>query len=435
MYSKSQLKAIEHIKARAEANAGRVEFTTQEGISFISTITEFTEFFDAREKDKSRIITRIMRKAILKFANDYPTDTPNAYYRSTTSSAWIAVYYGASAAERFYIPKRHKIEGISMWKRDGSKHLPYPDRKVKLTPLERLNAHWKIPTNHSVKERLFGFELEFCTDKTIVEERVKYKQGGCKQGCCPGDGPDIEEVITKQLPIPDFREIEFIVPGVQFKHDGSVKPCITKYAEATLLAGPNSLARLKALCREIKKRGGFVNKTCGMHVHLDARANDRRVAGIRASKLYDAIDILKDLVPDSRLKECQCKDKDLHPGINHYCRIEKPSFSNDRYTAINLSAYLKYNTIEVRLAAGSLNPTKIWQWANFLFHISNSKNRYTTWKELLESDFPLYLRIWAVNRADQLRPNSKLRLERMGMIDPGLGITFDEEFSTEKEVE
>lgn len=435
---------IEKIRANAEKNNGRVEIQTQQGYQFYTTIAEMEEFFSCSVRDRMRIITKILRKAVVKYPTEMGDTSPDSPYRKPYNNNWIAVILGDGYSDRFVIPHRPKIAGISMGERKGRKHIPLPEdmratslianfpgslkqmnphkfiRMDKMTILDRLREHWINTETHSQKEQLFGFELEFCTEHTIVKETVTYREGACDMLCCPGEGPEHTKEITRKLPVPRFRDIELIIPGVKFKTDGSVKPTVADAAEATLLAGPNGFRRLDALCREIRKRGGFVNKTCGLHVHLDARDNERRVAGIRASKLYDAIEILKDLVPDSRLKECFCSEKDLHKGVNHYCKVVKPEFNGDRYTAINLDAYKKYRTIEVRMAAGSLNAKKIWHWAKFLLCISNAKNRYTTWEELLKSEFPMYLRIWAVNRANEIRPNEKLRLERMNMIAPNL---------------
>lgn len=286
---------------------------------------------------------------------------------------------------------------------------------------------------------LIGIELEFATEEKIVEETVEFREGMCNAGCCPGEGPMTVRTVKKRYPKAVFRDIEAMIPGVKIKTDGSVKPCYADAAEATLLAGPNGYSRLEKLTKLIRDRGAFVNKSCGVHVHLDVRGIQKREVGVRAAKLFSAIQVLKDLVPDSRFTECPCG---CSPILNHYCKVEKPSFGDpgdpdrgDRYRAINLESYKKFMTIEVRLGGGSLNPSKIWHWANLLLCLSKAKKHYTGWDDFLSSDFPLYLRIWAVNRADELRKNETLRLRRMNAIAPGLDQVLKAQYDANSQIE
>jgi len=419
-YQKPSKDVIESVIRRAEEMNGKVEFQVPSGYRFYTTIGLYKELADANFRDQRSILTKILRKSPMKHASDYPDDKETAKYRKI--DGWLAFYLQNGGTDRIHYIKRYKYYEISLGERNGKTHvkLQAPPRMNQPTVLDKLRNHWMSTESHSKKEKLFGIELEFCTEQKHEEKTIQFREGQCEQGCCPGEGDPIEKIVKIPLPTPKFKEIELLVPGLRMKTDTSVKPSCSDAQEANLLMGPNGLSRLRRLCKEIRDRGGFVNKTCGLHVHLDARDNDRRVVGIRASKLHEAMPILLDLVPDSRFKFCQCPDESHNKKYNHYCRIEKPSFDADKYMAINLESYRRYKTIEVRMGAGSLNPTKIWHWARLLFEISNSKNRYPTWTDFLKSDIPLYLRMWAVVRADELRPNESLERMRMDTLAPGL---------------
>lgn len=414
-------------EVRAAAGKGLITTETSNGCYYYITVEQCMELLGATRRELRRVYTKIVRTAKSEYSDKKPNDR------------WMQIYL--KKAIRINIPSRTKTPGFSMKTREGRKHIPYPDSidgygsyasrlpgSVKImqphelarlrsrTVAERLKDRWMSTEGHKNGD-LLGIELEFCSDMKKISEIKKQREGACTSGCCPGIGPVTEVEIFREVP-PIFRDIS--IPGVIFKTDSSVKPSSGDSAEANMLCGPNGFGRLRLLTQEIKKRGGYVNKSCGLHVHLDARHNERRVVGIRASKLYDAMQILKDLVPDSRLIECQCGDP-KHKGFNHYCvTTEKPDFHADRYNAINLACYKQKQTIEVRLGAGSLNPSKIWHWASLLLSISNAKKRFPEWKDFIASDTPLNLKVWAINRAHELRPNESLRLSRMNTIAPGL---------------
>lgn len=103
-----------------------------------------------------------------------------------------------------------------------------------------------------------------------------------------------------------------------------------------------------------------VNKTCGFHVHLDMRGRDFKKA---YKNLVQAQDLLFALQPKSRRENSYCK------------RNESviPSRQGGRYYAINGEAYSEHRTVEVRLHAGTLNPTKIIKWTRLCLAIANAK--------------------------------------------------------------
>lgn len=105
--------------------------------------------------------------------------------------------------------------------------------------------------------------------------------------------------------------------------------------------------RLFKFCQLLANCGHKVNRTCGLHVHLDMRGKSEEYVAKLAKKLDRWLYALRELVPASRRE-------------NQYAQF---GFSNrDRYHAVNFTAYAKFRTLEVRLHSGSCDYTKIVSW-------------------------------------------------------------------------
>ena len=156
------------------------------------------------------------------------------------------------------------------------------------------------------------------------------------------------------------------VRNVQMKHDGSINAddgCMA--LEFAVVFHKNDRSNLEALCNVLRELGAEVNKSCGLHVHLDCRdlfeagRLNARKAGLRANRIVNALPVLAEMVPASR-------------RANTYCRLGKsrrPS-SSDRYWAVNTTALSRFKTIEVRLHSGTTSFSKINNWIDLLWLIS-----------------------------------------------------------------
>lgn len=105
--------------------------------------------------------------------------------------------------------------------------------------------------------------------------------------------------------------------------------------------------------------GARVNRSCGLHVHLDQR-NAANVE-LNYQKLVRAQSLLYQVVPLSRRE-------------NRYCRRSRQydfraAADGNRYHAINANAYHRYRTLEVRLFGGTLSGSKIVNWIETLYGI------------------------------------------------------------------
>ncbi len=141
--------------------------------------------------------------------------------------------------------------------------------------------------------------------------------------------------------------------GVSVAEDGSIDADDSDYfgIEFRVLARVGDMKNLDRLCAELKKIGAKVNKTCGLHVHFDARHLDEDQARQLGLKIGKTIPALAKMVPKSR------RD-------NRYCRLGVSSISEgaERYYAVNLQSYHRHGTIEIRLHSGTTDFDKIKNW-------------------------------------------------------------------------
>lgn len=159
------------------------------------------------------------------------------------------------------------------------------------------------------------------------------------------------------------------IKNAQVKYDGSINvdDSSEEFAtEITVLFTRKDRSNLKAVCDLLNSLGARVNRSCGLHVHLDCRdlkdergqMNLRRVT-TRANRLGRALPVLAAMVPESRRS-------------NSYCRLAVSRFDGGRYYAINKTAANKFGTIEVRLHSATTDFVKISNWIDLLFAISRA---------------------------------------------------------------
>ena len=124
-------------------------------------------------------------------------------------------------------------------------------------------------------------------------------------------------------------------------------------------------------CKVIKENTGFVNNTCGMHVHFDMRTRDYKKS---FHNMVMGLPLLSSMVPSTR----------TDTWGQRYCKLNKqPNFDkaiseHDRYQAINAESYGRHQTIEVRLHSGSLNASKICNWIKVIIPLVDCESMIQT---------------------------------------------------------
>jgi hypothetical protein len=131
-----------------------------------------------------------------------------------------------------------------------------------------------------------------------------------------------------------------------------------------ILKGAEGLRQVCAVVAEIKARGGKVNDSCGIHVHVgfnkrDTKAVDRLLALVaNHEKAIYAVTGTKNRERGvgSRRGTCWCKSVKRF-GSAAAARRDYNGPASDRYHVLNLTS--DKPTVEFRPFSGSLNPTKI----------------------------------------------------------------------------
>lgn len=109
--------------------------------------------------------------------------------------------------------------------------------------------------------------------------------------------------------------------------------------------------RLYRLCSILNALDFRVNRSCGLHVHVDRRGMSEPEVVKLARRVDKWIDQLIELFPLSRRDNSYCKG-----GIA----------MGDRYRRVNVSAFSKYQTLEFRIHSGTCNYTKILMWIRLI---------------------------------------------------------------------
>lgn len=120
------------------------------------------------------------------------------------------------------------------------------------------------------------------------------------------------------------------------------------------------------VCKMLDEAKAYVNTTCGLHVHIDARNRSHKAM---YKRLVQSLPALRWLVPESRRTN------------DRYCKLVTDTTfpardREERYKAINGQSYYDHQTIEVRLHSGTVNAEKIIMWVDLLLLIVGHKRDF-----------------------------------------------------------
>jgi hypothetical protein len=202
----------------------------------------------------------------------------------------------------------------------------------------------KIPTS---RQHYVGVEIEFLTKV----DRLAVKRAVIKANLQNYVNVKNDGSIDEHLENCSMHDIYFIGCTCGYIHTH----------EITLLAPQDELQDLlKTLGGVLKSISAVVNRSCGLHVHLDMR--HRNMSGCVQKLLKHQKNIHNMVHPNRKNSE--------------YCRPQNPDFIDrrDRYRDINLAAYEKFNTIEVRIHEGTVDTNDIYKWCKYLINVVDGKN-------------------------------------------------------------
>jgi len=149
-----------------------------------------------------------------------------------------------------------------------------------------------------------------------------------------------------------FRNLHVKEPiGVEFR------VCFETKSKATVS---------KKLAQLFKWMSPKVNKSCGLHVHLDMRRFDPYEA---VENLINKRNDLRSMVNKGRLRSEYCRAVTKEEAKEFLTDSRRA----DRYRDFNIAAYSKFRTIEVRLKEGSVDLTDIFNWVDYLQRVAYNR--------------------------------------------------------------
>lgn len=267
----------------------------------------------------------------------------------------------------------------------------------------------RIITEHAqndglgIWERTFGVEIEaYGVSKTTLKRKLQEA----------GINVEVEGYNH------DDRNYWKIVPDASIKGENSFE------LVSPPLSGEQGLQELKKVCEVLKELNAQVNKTCGLHIHFDARnyelENWKRLV-YNYMIMENEID---KMMPESRRANNNSYCKSLREkfrigSLVHYgytrrriqeCQTleELSSAITDRvrYYKINIESYWRHKTVEFRHHSGTIEFEKIASWIEILNRLMN----FSKYAEFRNSDVNLFYGI--LNQT--LREYVRKRREKFG---------------------
>lgn len=244
---------------------------------------------------------------------------------------------------------------------DAKMRLSHPSfRNGLVSEVRKLRKKYKVEAVNPLEAKLKQFGNSGGWYKAKIEHLVKalYENKGVPAEFV-GHWRSIEfELIFKSAEAQKDFAHEARCKGlgkfVTIKGDGSVK-CngddkIGCPAEVVLSYKAGNEDVVRDFCQILRGKA-YVNNTCGTHVHFDFRHVSPEDATLYGKRLARCVPALKQLLPKSR------RD-------NHFCKevINDTAGRGNRYAFVNLSAFSKYKTIEVRGHSGTIKADKILNW-------------------------------------------------------------------------
>lgn len=155
-----------------------------------------------------------------------------------------------------------------------------------------------------------------------------------------------------------------IAKHLELKTDGSLRPS-NEYPHAhelCIIAPEDEIQNvLKEVCEGLKKLGSTANDSCGLHVHLDMRNRDPKIA---FHNLALSQGVLYKMVPESRATGTYSK-------MTSSTEMDEYKNASSKYLGINPLSYNRLKTLECRIHNGTVNFTKISNWVQLLVNIAS----------------------------------------------------------------
>lgn len=206
--------------------------------------------------------------------------------------------------------------------------------------------------------RKFGIEIEaFNVERRVVAQALNAAGIACEVQGYNHHISDVWKVITDSSIVGCSNGFELVSP---------------------VLSGNAGIEQVKKVCEALKTIGVKVNKSCGLHVHIDARQLSVRDIKAVIGRYALNEDIIDAFMPISRRgnnnRYCASILNDYQSQSQAFQTLEDcitirdiaEDFAHeDRYFKLNIQSYLRHGSIEFRQHSGTIVADKIVNWIGF----------------------------------------------------------------------
>jgi len=146
---------------------------------------------------------------------------------------------------------------------------------------------------------------------------------------------------------------------------GCVYECSTPGREfiSPILQGDEGFAEIRAICCVAENNSWTTDRSCGLHVHIDARdlTSDQLLQVAYAYR--KSYPLWKKFVDRRRADNSMCGSPQYSArDVRNAEHIEDFVEHRDRFEFVNWRSYLRHGSIEIRLYRGSLQSREICNW-------------------------------------------------------------------------
>lgn len=240
-----------------------------------------------------------------------------------------------------------------------------------------------------MRSQNFGFEIELTgiTRKRAAKVVADYFETDSKHKRLSLDEYHIKDSQRRTWKIVSDGSLT-----AQWKDEGIKRPADETYKVE--LVSPiltyEDIESLQEIIRLLRKAGAFTNKSCGIHIHVDAANHTPRslknLINLMASKeelTYKAIE-----VDPQRIKYCRKVNENLIETINkkkpktlkelediwygnYSYEDRKRKYHSSRYQGLNFHSVFEKGTVEFRLFNSTTHAGKIKAYIQFCLAVSN----------------------------------------------------------------
>lgn len=242
-------------------------------------------------------------------------------------------------------------------------------------------------------KKVFGQELEysggvFTKAGSVRDAFIQYIDEVLDQDKVPTEreanyvGIEIEMILSNNGEF--FRQALIknnLHKHVTIKEDGSLRVCHNSGGygtmELTIICKNTEISSVMQRIGKIlnhPKVDAYVNRSCGLHVHVDMRNRNPELA---YKNLVMCQDIFRGAQPVGRIKNTHCR-----PNKSSTYDFKGRSSSEDRYVVVNPNSYSKHKTIEIRIHEGTTDYQNIIDWTKFLDAIASHPTELVPTKKL-----------------------------------------------------